>query len=140
MLIFYVSPCPWVCRPGARCFFRDCFYGDADDGDGFWFGLVGVFVGGPFLDVALPVPAGFRNSLPRLRSATRPLGFVARTDRGVVSFLSCLVAVFMRSAAGFGLRLPASQVLAQAASLFCFSDFVFGSGSLGLFAVQSLNG
>lgn len=92
------------------------------------------------MDVALPVPAGFRNSLPRLRSATRPLGFVARTDRGVVSFLSCLVAVFMRSAAGFGLRLPASQVLAQAASLFCLSDFVSCFDSLGVHAVQSVNG
>lgn len=26
---------------GKVLFFRDCFYGDADDGDGFWFGLVG---------------------------------------------------------------------------------------------------
>lgn len=92
------------------------------------------------MDVALPVPAGFRNSLPRLRSATFRLGLVARQNRGVVSFLSCLVAVFMRSAAGFGLRLPASEVLAQAASLFCFSDFVSCLDSLGVHAVQSLNG
>lgn len=99
-----------------------------------------MFGGLVFLDVALPVPAGFRDSLPRLRSATRPLGLVARTDRGVVSFLSCLVAVFMRFAAGFGLRLPASEVLAQAASLFCLSDFVSCLDSLGVHAVQSVNG
>lgn len=91
------------------------------------------------MDAALPVSAGVRGSLPRLRSAAVCLVIVARQDRGVFSLLSRLVAFFMRPAARFGLCPPASPVVEAASFVFCLFDFVFGFGSLDLLALLAVN-
>lgn len=91
------------------------------------------------MDVALPVSAGFRDGLPWLRSAAVCLGLVAGEDRGVVSFLSSLVSVFVCLVACFGLCLSVWSVVEAASFVFCLFDFVFGFGSLDLLALLAVN-